>query len=291
VVLPELERQIGVRIVARGSLTATLTQSFDAIPLEEGLRRLFREVNTIFFYAKVGPEGPATGTLVRVWLLPKDAGAADGRLPHPPSSGAAAKEPSGFAAIIAEAPSIVEAPTLEDEPVAEETQETRLAALHAAAWQGQTAALQQALLDPDQTIQATAVELLAERDPQRTVALLVETSKSGPPEQRVQALQFLTAQADEPTVLSTLAQALGDVDASVKSYAVQALAEHGGPNALGPLRQALRDADPTVRLQVIENVASHDEGRTLLQEALADEDATVRDLAAFWLEQAVSEGR
>ncbi len=291
VVLPELERQTGVRIVPRGPLTGTLTQSLDAVPLEEGLRRLFREVNTIFLYTKVEPEAPAADALVRVWLLPKDAGAAQGRSLHPPSSGEAAQEPPSFAAIVAEAPSPAEAPTLEGELVAEETQEARLAALHAAAWQGQTAALQQALLDPDQTLQATAVELLAERDPPGTVALLVETSKSGPPEQRLQALQFLTTQADEPTVLSTLVQALNDADASVKSYAVQALAERGGPHALGPLRQALRDTDPAVRLQVIEHVAPHDEGHTLLQEALADEDATVRDLAAFWLEQAISEGR
>jgi HEAT repeat protein len=81
------------------------------------------------------------------------------------------------------------------------------------------------------------------------------------------------------------------VDSSVKSYAIQALADRGGDEAVEALQLALRDPDPAVRLQVIDHVAPQDQGLALLQEAFADDDATVRSVAAARLEEAISEGR
>jgi hypothetical protein len=74
VVLQELERRTGVRIRMKGSLTGTLTQAFDALPLEQGLRRLFRDVNTAFLYAPGPHAGAAAAQLTQVWLVPRDSG-------------------------------------------------------------------------------------------------------------------------------------------------------------------------------------------------------------------------
>jgi len=41
-VLQPLERLTGIEILVRGPLIGTLTHTFEALPLEQGLRRLFR---------------------------------------------------------------------------------------------------------------------------------------------------------------------------------------------------------------------------------------------------------
>jgi hypothetical protein len=93
VVLQELERHTGIRIRVKGSLPETLTQEFEALPLEQGLRQLFRKVTSIFFYAPGPPAGTAAAQLTEVWLVPRDEGGA----PRPPSSPArsATAEPQG----------------------------------------------------------------------------------------------------------------------------------------------------------------------------------------------------
>jgi HEAT repeat protein len=161
------------------------------------------------------------------------------------------------------------------------------------AQQGDEEAVRQALLDVDQTVQERALKLLAARNRQETIAFLSDLAKSVEPTVRVQALTLLHegGQADEPTILSILHQALNDADISVKGYAIQALDDHGGDEAAVLLRLALRDPDPVVRLQVVGHVAPQDQGLSLLQEAMADDDATVRSVAAAKLEEAGSEGR
>jgi HEAT repeat protein len=173
--------------------------------------------------------------------------------------------------------------------VAEEGQEERLKALEAFAQQGNDAALRQALRDPDELVQMRALELLAQRDSQQAVALILDMTKSDQPAVRSQALRLLheTGHVDERTVVSALGAALADKD--VRDYAIQALAERGGTDAMEYLRQAFRDPDPTVRRRVIESAAPQGQSLPLLQEAIADPDETVRSFAKFWLEQAASE--
>jgi hypothetical protein len=47
---PDVERLL--RMVVSGPVIGALTQTFEAFPLEQGLRRLFRHVNTVFFYSR-----------------------------------------------------------------------------------------------------------------------------------------------------------------------------------------------------------------------------------------------
>jgi hypothetical protein len=289
-VLQVLERHTGVQFVVRGALPGTVTQAFEALPLEQGLRRLFHAANVFFVYAPGGPAGAVAATLRQVWLAPREerVGEAQPILPTPTGrSSPTPPEAAGAVAQTAQAPAGEEGSATEGEPLAEQDQETRLSGLHALAQQGQVAALQQAVFDPDQTIQATAVELLAEQDHRGAVALLVGATSSAEPERRLQALHLLTTQADERTVLGTLGEALADVDVAVKRYAMQALAERGGSEAWQLLRETLRDPDPAVRMAVLESVGPLASGPQLVQEALADEDADVRAIATFWREQTI----
>jgi HEAT repeat protein len=89
-------------------------------------------------------------------------------------------------------------------------------------------------------------------------------------------------------VLSALALALADPDVTVKTYALYALASRGGDEAIGALRQALQNPDVSIRTMVLEEAARTGEGQPLLQEALSNDDATIRALAAFWLEEAAA---
>jgi hypothetical protein len=84
-VLQELERQTGIPIRAVGPLTGTLTHEFEALPLEQGLHRLFRGANLVLFYAPGATQRPAEDRLIRIWLLAKEGSpTAEQPIHHPP---------------------------------------------------------------------------------------------------------------------------------------------------------------------------------------------------------------
>jgi hypothetical protein len=266
VVLAELVRHTGVRITATGPLTGTVTQEFAALPLEQGLRRLFREVNLLMLFTANG----SAPTVTHVWLFPKSE-----REAGPPGASAARGQPGQGLPEAARGLPTAEA------AAGEVAHAERLRALHASAQQGDVQALQQALFDPDPLIQATAVALVAEHDPQGATAALLGLSASAQPEQRSRSLQLLhqSGAADDETVVAALRAALADADAAVKGYAIQALAERGGAEALEDLHQAFRDPDPAIRRLVLESVIRLDEGLPLAQEALTDAEESIRALA------------
>jgi HEAT repeats len=282
-VLQEIEHQTGVKITVMGRLTGTSTQEFEAFTLDAGLRKLFHEANTLMFYRKEMKGGASAVTLTRLWLFPKEGSAVEER-----QDGVRASV-STVGATVSEAGT-----QAEGEPMAEEgDHEQRLKALRAFAQHGDVEALQKALFDPDEAIQAAALELLAERDPPLATAALLNATKSDQLEVRLQALQLLvgSGRVDDSTVLSALSEALADEDAHVKSYAIQALADRGGPEVIGYLRQAWRDPDAAMRRLVIESVTPLDQGLLLVQEALSDDDEAIRAIALSRLEQSASDER
>ena len=177
----------------------------------------------------------------------------------------------------------------DDGPMAGERHEERLRALAA---QGNLGELEKAVFDQDQAIQHTAFELLTQQDQQLALAALLHATRGDPPATRMHALHLLQGQdqLDERTIQSALGDGVADEDASVRIYAVQALAVRSGPLVLQYLRQALHDPEPRLREVVIESVAQNEEHHQLLHEALSARDATLRSLAFFWLNQ-VTEGR
>jgi hypothetical protein len=93
-VLPELERHTSVRMHAGAPLVGTVTQEFVDLPLEQGLRRLFREMNTVFFFAS-GPLADApSGTVTQVWLWPRENQAVEEQ-PRQPSPHGITPAPGG----------------------------------------------------------------------------------------------------------------------------------------------------------------------------------------------------
>jgi HEAT repeats len=299
-VLLELERRTGITILVRGPLAGMLTQEFEALPLEQGLHQLFRGVNTVFFYRAGTDAGAAAGQLTQVWLWPKEGSAAAARPPDRSSASAEATREHDDSSSSQEraetSPSEEEAEANGETVATEEAEGERLEMLHVLAKQGDGEALQQAVFDPDPNVHMAAFAVLAERDPQGTVSLVVAAAKDAQPMVRLQALQFLQhgGLVEDASVLSTLGDALADADIAVRRYATQSLAERGGPEALGSLRQALRDPNPAIAKMILEQVIQivpPDQSLPLFQEALSHADATVRVLASARLEQVVSEGR
>jgi hypothetical protein len=90
-VFKELERQAGIMIDLQGRMAGTLTKEFEALSLEQGLRRLFCDVNSVFFYAKGTQQGAGEEKLIRVWLFPREGrGVGEGEVSSPPLRVAAA---------------------------------------------------------------------------------------------------------------------------------------------------------------------------------------------------------
>jgi HEAT repeat protein len=297
VVLQELERHTGISIRVEGPLPGTLTQGFKSLTLEQGLRRIFRNANLVLFYTKGTGEGTAAEKLARVWLLPRESSTREEvQVRYRPAGPAAATRranPDAEEKVVEAIPPDDEAKSEGESAVEEQDPTERLEALDAFAREGNTEALQKALLDPDQTIRVRAFELLAERNSQGATAFVVQMTKSDEPKTRLQGLSLLdeSGKADERIVLSAHSAALADEDLSVKSYAIEALASRGGPDALAYLRQAFGNPDPSIRMIVIESIVPEGEGLSLLQEALSDEDGTIRSLAAFRLKQVGFAGR
>jgi hypothetical protein len=247
--LGELERCAGIVIRVEGSLTGTLTQAFENLPLKEGLQRLFHNMNFVFFDTPTAVAETAPGSLTRVWLFPRDAST------------------SGDQTQLATVEQTSERAEPEGEAVAAESTAERLNVLQTFAQQGNRTALREAVSDPDSVIQVAAFKLLAERDPQEAIAALRNAAKSGEAQMRLQALQRLqqTNRVDRATVLAALGEALADENTVVKIYAIQALAAQGDPDALTYLGQASRDANPSLQMLAIESIVRMDHGLTLLR--------------------------
>ncbi|WP_174624789.1 HEAT repeat domain-containing protein [Candidatus Methylobacter favarea] len=111
---------------------------------------------------------------------------------------------------------------------------------------------------------------------------LVKMTASKVPAKRAEAVGRLLAEGrkNDPSVREALEAALSDKDAKVRAQALSTLAHREGAGAAAALREAIHDNDVSVRLTAVDN-AGGDPG--LLQQALTDENASVRELAALRL--------
>jgi hypothetical protein len=155
------------------------------------------------------------------------------------------------------------------------------------------AALRRALDDPDPNSQALALDLIAERDHDNAVPVLVEGTQSSIPEVRLRAIDLLVnSQADDQTILSALGQAVNDQQREIRGYAIRTLAQRGTPESLSYLQAALVDPDPGIRILTLDNIfrfVPPAQGIPLLQEAATlNSDAAVRSTASSLLAEATS---
>lgn len=288
-ILREVSRQTGIKVQGLDRRQEKVSVRFAGLSLLEGLEQLLAHMN----YAIVGERSSEGATVPRIVHVfgPRET----------PSREALSSEssPNARAELISEYDqtnrTVVAFPAPIDLNQALSTgdQETKLNALYTSVRLGKREILRRATDDPDESIRATAFELLNRLDPEQAVDLLLEATRSDQPALRVQALQLLRERsaADETTILSALEKAIADEDITVKGFAIQTLAGWEGPESMRYLRRAFRDPDPNVRLMVVEIVAQKEENRWLLQDALRDNNESVRSIAAFWLKQANSRNK
>jgi HEAT repeats len=270
-VLKEIERQTGISIRAMGVPAGTLMHEFDAVPLEEGLRRLLRDANLLFIYGNSSGKGPSEAVLEHVWLFPKEGIAtAVTQVSHAPRRVVAVEALSGEEGTKAGSELAADG---------DNSRERRTALLRVIQDHGSEAeqALQQAALDADPSIQTLALGTLAERN----LPEVIQTMRlaSGNPSTRLAALQALS-QHDDTIVLQALTEALADNDIEVKGYAMQVLAGKRTSEATRALGQVLNDPDPVFRQFALGVFGQLDDpvSRSYIDRALNDGEE-VRNLA------------
>jgi hypothetical protein len=172
-VVHEVQRQTGIRLHLYVPLAGVVTVSVHDLPVEDALWRLFGPAANLAFRHPPAARSPGAGAVppVEVWVLGTGVGHAGDR-------------PADHRASAVGASADTEAPS-------EATPEARLAALAAFAAQGEREAVQQALDDPDHTVQRKAFELLMAQDGAGTRALLARMTQSADPGTRMRALFLL----------------------------------------------------------------------------------------------------
>lgn len=237
-VLKEIERQTGVMIRVEGPMAGTLTQEFEALPLEKGLRRLFRDANLLFFYAKGTKGGPAGGTLTRVWVFPKEGIATEERQVRPPPSGpATGGKQDDLGSLVKNA--------LESEEA--EEREKALTALGDFKDPRIMGALIEALRDADAEVRDSAVDTLGQMKDERAIEPLSRALLEDPSEDVRESAADALGLVRHPRGVEALSKALGDPSASVRESAAESLGIIGGKDAIEVLRRAARDEDEDVR--------------------------------------------
>jgi HEAT repeat protein len=268
--LPELEQQTGIKILVKGQLHGKLSADFQHLPIEDALKKVFRDASVAFFYSRGGSGPSKSGRLEEIWLWPKG-GSASASSPEESSEVTSGRQYSTDSRDLAESYNPEDAKDKPEDPDMEAGIQT----------------LRQALLDHDQSMQTQAFELLAQSDAPGAMDALLDLAGNEEPEIRQQALSLMSqvGQDEGPTVVSALGEALADADEGVKRYAIEALASWGNQDAMQYLRQALRDPDPFTRTLAVESVAALKEGLPLIYEAISDADPTVRSMAVYWLQR------
>ena len=179
-VVDEVRRTTGLHLHLYVPLEGAVTVSVQALPVEQALRRLFGPEANLAFRYPPAERRPATAPASPsdVWVLGKGLGPA---VDTPADQGEVAAGASAD-------PDVAGAAAPEE----------RLAALDAFAEQGNMEVLQQALADPDQSVQRKALEILSARDGPGTIALLAGMAQSTDRATRTQALFLLydTGMAD-----------------------------------------------------------------------------------------------
>src|SRR5262245_13526043 len=259
-VLRVIGERAGIEVTVRGDVSRPLTQSFAGVPLEEGLRRLTRGYSLVLTHT-AAPGPSRAPRLTRVWVL-GDASTPDtftaatttpGPLGEPRRQ---AHGPLGGSSQAARHGVLASARTSEAAPESQ--------------WAEWTQAIQ-AFTDAADRGSAAAVVLLGD--------IMASEADAAVRYQAVAALGRLTGVEVEPL----LTDALGDTDVAVRVRAIRGLRGVGTDTAVQALTDVVvGDPEPQVRLAAVSALLSLP-SRTMfqgLEQASADPDAVVRDVAA-----------
>ncbi|MGH7406362.1 MAG: HEAT repeat domain-containing protein [Candidatus Methylomirabilales bacterium] len=254
-VVGAIQKATGIRLHYPLPLPGSITESFTALPITPALQRLFGPEAGLMFRYAAGDEAPGPLAVPEeVWVI----GTIRARGAGGPVAAADENE--------MHAPAPVAAAEAPPDPAA------------APAVTAEDPGLSPGLGDEE------------------AIDGLLGMARDEDPEMRLQALATLSqgaegTEADKAIVKLAIDAALTDRDARVRGQAIQVLASRGGAEAMWHLRQALRDPDPGVRILAIEKAGSGEQGKALLEEALSDQDESVRAVARARLESDGIEGR
>ncbi|MGQ0593167.1 MAG: HEAT repeat domain-containing protein [Gammaproteobacteria bacterium] len=253
-VLGAIQKETGIRLHYPLPLPGSITESFTTLPLKRALERLFGPEASLMFRYAVADEAPGPLTVPKeVWVI--------GTI----RAGSSEIIAAGANETRTRPPAPIAAPGAPPNPPAA----------------------------PEVTAEDPGV--LPGLGDEEAIDDLLGMARDEDPEMRLQALATLSqgaegSEADKAIVKSAIDAALTDRDARVRGQAIQVLASRGGAEAMWHLRQALRDPDPGVRVLAIENADSAEQGKALVEEALSDQDESVRAAARARLEPDGIEG-
>jgi hypothetical protein len=222
VVLAELERQGGFTVRVWGALDGVATAAFDALPLEKGLRRLFRDADLVLLYAGTGSQS----RLLQLWIRSREE--------RGPAQGSPTAVHNSLEVVLGLAATA-------------ETQEERQRAIAILAEGGDghdprvREVLLLALQDPAAAIRESAVDAFASLADETAVDELSRVLLEDPSEGVRESAAHALGQIASPRGVAALTRALADAVITVRQNAAEALGKIGGELAIDALQQALQD--------------------------------------------------
>jgi hypothetical protein len=305
-VLREISRQTGIEIKSAGAFNARVSVEFSDQPLDAGIRKLLsnldyiivgnlspgNERGTVLLWVRQeGANGHLQGSRIIQWgqaLLSDQRPGNKQTMKRVFDSGS-----TPAASLAGDSLSDTQwqgepddTQSVDEETAADTNPNQRLSEIRDSFLNGDEDALSKAVKDENPVVQASAFEALNYLDRDGAVSALQSAMESDHSATRLEALQLLesTPSAAEGTVLAALDRALKDEDTAVRLNAVQALADREGNDVVDLLRNALQDSDPSVRIAVLSIAA--EKHRSLLYQALSDQDESVRTAANAMLQSA-----
>ena len=213
-VLTEIVNQTGIRIIIHGELDGVLCADFSDLPLDEGLKRLFKEFNYVFIYDP-GKGKAGTSSVKEVIIYSK--------------KGESSKGSSELRVITRQgqdSEEVIESPEVKEAPIE---------------------SIATALEDEDPEVREEAVDRLGESEDDLALARLTEVLlKDKDSDVRESAAEAL-GEIGDTRATGALIQALRDSDPGVRESAVDALSQIGGDRVIEPLMRVLEDEDEDVR--------------------------------------------
>jgi hypothetical protein len=233
--LNEMQRRTGIRFHLTRPLQGSITASFEDVPIERALKRLFgSDANFIFFYHNTDP-GPASFTLpYEVWVVGKDQG-------EPAQTPGARSAKAELAASVPE--DIGE--TTDDEATQEVTQTFDM---------NPQAAQELALSADDPEVRFMAIAYLGQQPNPSAVGVLLEIIRDPDPHVRQSALDGLLPLLDtNPQVRQGLADVLQAApDSDVRQLVTNVLESTAEPPPEAAMSDGAGDAAERERMDVPE---------------------------------------
>jgi HEAT repeat protein len=203
-----------------------MTDAFEAVPLEKGLRRLFRGADVSLLYAGSEQERGAERRLVRVWIFARNLGAGSGRDATEPLEASILKATSADS---------------------REERWTAVGELANSRERSARDALLAAMRDPEPDVRERAIDALGEFKDEAAIGPLSHALAQDEDEDVRESAADALGEIPSAESVAALKRSLEDESPDVRASAVDGLARIGGPEMIPTLREALSDENQDVR--------------------------------------------